>query len=240
MSNVQKGTEDAEELNLSGSELMEKLINNKDLEGMVEVLKEEPRRIKGLIEKINTDKGSGKFFLEKSIRLLSEREPSLIYPYFSEIAELIQSPNNFIKWGAMITISNLIAFDEENRFEPLFEGYFSLLNSDSMITAGNVASNAWKFAMQNPIWESEITERLLKVKGNTYLYKGEPSPECKNIMLGHVLGCFDQYYEHSTLQGKMIAFAESEVSNPRKSVARKAKAFLKNHRKSEESKLFDN
>ena len=184
MSNVQKGTEYAEELNLLGSELMEKLIKNKDLEGMVEVLKEEPRRIKGLIEKINTDKGSGKFFPEKSIRLLSEREPSLIYPYFSEIAELIQSPNNFIKWGAMITMSNLIAVDEENRFEPLFEGYFSLLNSDSMITAGNVASNAWKFAMQNPIWESEITERLLKVKGNTYLYKGEPSPECKNIMLG--------------------------------------------------------
>jgi len=196
---------------------------------MVEVLKEEPSRIKGLIEKINTDKGSGKFFLEKSIRLLSEREPSLVYPYFSEIAYLIQSPNNFIKWGAIISISNLIAVDEENRFEPLLDGYFSLLNSDSMITAGNVASNAWKFAMKNPVWEKKITERLLKVKENTYLYKGEPSPECKNIMLGHVLTCFDKYYKVSTLQEKIIAFAESEVNNPRKSVARKAQAFLKNH-----------
>jgi len=225
MSNVKN----AEELNPKGNEQMESLIENKDLEGMVEVLKEEPRRIEELIEKINRDKSSGKFFLEKSVRLLSEREPNLVYPYFSEIAELIQSPNNFIKWGAIITISNLIAVDEENRFEALFEEYFSLLNSDSMITAGNVAGNAWKFAMQNPKWESEITERLLKVKENTYLYKGEPSPECKNIMLGHVLGCFDRYYEISTLQEKMIAFAESEVNNSRKSVARKAQAFLKNH-----------
>lgn len=229
MSNIKKGAEDAEVLNSSRNEYIETLIKNKDLEGMVEVLKEEPSRIKGLIEKINTDKSSGKFFLEKSIRLLSEREPSLVYPYFREIAQLIQSSNNFIKWGAIITISNLVGVDEENRFEPLFEEYFSFLNSDSMITAGNVAGNAWKFVVKKPEWESDITERLLKVKENTYLYKGEPSPECKNIMLGHVLGCFDKYYEASTLQEKIIAFAESEVNNPRKSVARKAQAFLKNH-----------
>lgn len=229
MNNVQKDTEDAEELNPSKSVLMETLIKNKDLEGLVEVLKGEPSRIKALIEKINTDKSSGKFFLEKSIRLLSEREPSLVYPYFREIAQLIQSSNNFIKWGAIITISNLVGVDEENRFESLFDEYFSLLNSDSMITAGNVAGNAWKFVVKKPEWESEITERLLKVNKNTYLYKGEPSPECKNIMLGHVLGCFDKYYEASTLQEKIIAFAESEVNNPRKSVARKAQAFLKNH-----------
>jgi hypothetical protein len=42
----------------------------------------------------------------------------------------------------------LVGVDEENRFEPLFEEYFSFLNSDSMITAGNVASNAWKFVMK--------------------------------------------------------------------------------------------
>ena len=142
MSNVKKGIEDPDVLNSSGNEQIETLINNKDLEGMVEVLKEEPSRIKELIEKINTDKSSGKFFLEKSIRLLSEREPSLVYPYFSEIVELIQSPNNFIKWGAIITISNLIAVDVEKRFEFIFDEYFSLLSSDSMITAGNVASNA--------------------------------------------------------------------------------------------------
>ena len=229
MSNGQNRTENALNPNPDGNELMESYIKSKDMEGLVEVLKEEPIRIKGLFEKIKTDKGSGKFFLEKSIRLLSEKDPRLVYPYFSEIAELIQSPNNFIKWGAMITISNLIEVDEENRFEPLFEEYFSLLNDDSMITAGNVASNAWKFIRKNPDWEKEITERLMKVKGNIYLYKGEPSPECNNIMVGHVLGCFDQYYEVSRLREKMIAFAQSEVDNPRKSVARKAQAFLKNH-----------
>lgn len=210
MSHVGNRTEHTLNLNPSGNEEMESFIQNKDLEGMVEVLKEEPVRMKDLIEKIKTDKGSGKFFMEKSIRLLSEKEPRLVYPYFSEIAKLIQSPNNFIKWGAIITISNLIEVDEEHQFEPLFEEYFSLINDDSMITAGNVASNAWKFIVKNPKWDREITERLLKVKDNTYLYKGEPSPECKNIMKGHVLGCFDKYYEFSTLQEKIIAFAKAK------------------------------
>lgn len=229
MSNVKRETEETLNLSSTGNEEMESFIQNKDLEGLVEVLQKEPVHIKDLIEKIKTDKGSGKFFLEKSIRLLSEKEPRLVYPYFSEIAKLIQSPNNFIKWGAIITISNLIEVDEKNQFEPFFEKYFSLINDDSMITAGNVAGNAWKFIVKNPKWDREITERLLMVKDNTYLYKGEPSPECKNIMKGHVLGCFDKYYEISGLQEKMIAFAESEVSNSRKSVARRAQAFLKKH-----------
>jgi len=58
MSDKRKGVEVAEDLHAYGNEQLESLIENKDLEGMVEVIKEEPRRIEELIEKINRDKSS--------------------------------------------------------------------------------------------------------------------------------------------------------------------------------------
>lgn len=209
--------------------LIDSLKRKPDLEGFSLEVMADPAMIGMLLEIISTDTGSVKFYCDKVVRFVSERNPSLVYPYFNDIAELIDSPNNFVKWGAILTISNLLSVDDENRFEMIYDRYLSLLNSETMVTAANIAGNAWKIVRKHPGWEKDITQRLLKIEGNTYLYKGEPSPECRNIMFGHMLDCFDRYFDLSTSKEKMIGFAESQRNNPRKTVARKAEAFLKKH-----------
>lgn len=206
-------------------------INNKpEFSSFVETVLSNPDMIGTLLEIIRTDKGSIKFYCDKVIRKISETRPSLVYPYFHEIAQLIDSSNNFIKWGALLTISNLIAVDHEKRFDAIYDQYFDLINSDSMITAANVTGNAWKFIQAMPDKEDDITTRLLRVPKNTYLYKGEPSPECKNILIGHVLDSFDQYFAISHQQSKMLKFAEAQKNNSRQSTAKKALSFLKKHK----------
>ncbi len=112
-----------------------------------------------------------------------------MYPYFDEAANLIHDSNSFIKWGAIITLSNLIAVDDDDRFATIYEKYFDLIDSESMITAANVIGNAWKIIKKNPIHENDITRRMLRVSENTYLNKGLPSAECKNVLIGHVVDC---------------------------------------------------
>jgi len=107
----------------------------------------EPEIIPILIEIIKINKGSVKFYCEKIIRMVSERKSSLVYPYFNDIAQLIESSNNFIKWGAIITLSNIVSEDVGSKFEDVYERYFSMFNSDSMITAGNAVRNAWKIVL---------------------------------------------------------------------------------------------
>jgi hypothetical protein len=41
--------------------------------------------------------------------LVSEKKPELVYSYFDFLVKLLDSENNFLKWGSIITISNLCA-----------------------------------------------------------------------------------------------------------------------------------
>lgn len=182
-----------------------------------------------LFEIIRTDRGAVKYHCEKIIRICSENNPKLVYPYFSEIADLLDSSNNFLKWGAIITLSNLVAVDDARQFDGIYDKYFAMLNSDSMITAANVIENAWKIVLKFPEREPDITARLLAVRENTYLNKGKPSPECKNILLGNILDNFSRYYPLSQRKAEMIDFAVSQLENTRRTVAKRAADFLKKY-----------
>ncbi len=210
-------------------EWIQRLKQKPETDDFVDEVIQEPEIISVLIEIIKKDKGSVKFYCEKIVRIISERRPILVYPYFDDVASLIDSQNNFIKLGVIITLSNLISVDNENKFKSIYEKYFSLINSDSMITAGNVVKNAWKIVMKNPGWEDDITKRLLSLSANTYLNKGEPSPECKNIIFGDAIDCFNQYYEMSGNKEEIIEFVTNQRNNPRKQVAKKAESFLKRY-----------
>ena len=182
-----------------------------------------------LFEIIRTDKGAVKFYCEKVIRMLSEKQPSLVYPYFDDVANLIDSQNSFVKWGAITTLSNLIDVDKDHKFAAVYDKYLGLIGSDSMITAASAVKNIWKFVVMNPEYESTLTKRLLGIANNTYLYKGKPSPECKNIMFGNAIDCFDKYFEIAGSKKEIIEFVTEQRNNTRKQVAKKAEAFLKTH-----------
>ena len=200
-----------------------------DIDAFIKNIEARPEHIGALLKIIREDTGSAKFYCDKAIQKISETNPSLVYPYFHEISKLLDSENNFIKWGAIRTVSNLFAVDREKRFDRIYDKYFGLIDSDSMITASNVIGSAWKYVLAYPETEGDVTARLLKVAENTYIHKGEPSSECRNIAIGHVIDCFDKYFEVSASQGRMLAFAESQRNNCRKSTARKAADFLKKH-----------
>lgn len=200
-----------------------------DLKEFVSQISNEPALIGILLAIIDVEKGTAKYNAEKIIRYVSERNPVLLYPYFDGIAKLLKSPNNFIKWGAVTILANLVTIDSENRFDAIFDQYFSLLNSESMVGAANVISSTWKIIVAKPDYETSITERLFRIADNVYLIRGKPSPECKNILYGQMLDCFDKYFAMSASQDKMIEFAAEQRSNSRKQVARKAESFLKKH-----------
>lgn len=210
--------------------LLEKVQGKPDLEAFVREVLQKPEYMPVLFAIIKNDPSSAKFYCEKVIRIVSERHPELVYPYFEEVAELIESLNSFIKWGAIITLSNLAAVDTENKFVSVYEKYFGLIAADAMVTAGNVIGNAWKIILSKPEFEQDITKRLLRIPENTYLHKGEPSPECRNILCGHAINCFEKYFELAHDKNGILAFASAQMHNPRKQVAKKAAAFMKKHK----------
>lgn len=208
-------------------EFTEILAEKPTIEVLTDIVLKDTRWIPIMFNIIKNDKGTHKFICGKILLKISENHPLPLYPYFDQIDEMIDSSNNFIKWGAIVTLSNLVTVDEEHKFIPIYERYFDIIKSDAMITAANVAGNAWKIVKKYPQYERETTRRLLEATRQMYLNKGQPSPECQRILCGHVLDSFDKYFQLSSEKEKMIRFAEELTKCSRKAVATKAIAFLK-------------
>ncbi|HSN65322.1 MAG TPA: hypothetical protein VLS94_01720, partial [Fusibacter sp.] len=140
-----------------------------------------------LFDVIHSDKGTQKFYCEKIVRKLSELAPELIYPHFNDVVRMVESDNKFIKWGGIISLTNLLSEDHEARFRDVFDMYYKLIDSEVMVTAVNVINNTWKIIEYYPDLEKQITEKLLSIESNNYMHKGKISSECKNIVLGAVI-----------------------------------------------------
>ena len=188
-----------------------------------------PQLLNTLFEIVRSEHSSIRYGCTKTLRILSEQQPEKIYPHFDDAADWLRDANSFVKWDGILILANLAAVDTQHRFASVYEEYFGLLRDSKMVTAANVAGNAWKIVQAVPEWESDITQRLLEVPQIVYLHRGEPSPECNRVMCGHVLDCFDRYFDLSENQQAMLCFARSQLTGSRKSVAKKAARFLKKH-----------
>ncbi|MBV1709901.1 MAG: hypothetical protein KMY54_08570 [Erysipelothrix sp.] len=185
--------------------------------------------LNSLFEIVLTEISSIRYACTKIIRMVSEQKPETVYPYFEDIVKWLDQKNSFIKGDGILTLSNLSAVDHEDKFKAIYQDYFALIKDPQMITAANVVGNAWKIVLAKPEMESDITRRLLEVPNIIYINKDEPSPECNCIVCGKVLECFEHYFDYSGNQSAMINFAEGQLCSHRKSVAKIAEKFLKQH-----------
>lgn len=210
-------------------DLKQLLMTTEDLDDLVLEAEKNPIMLKAIIELLCSETSSIKFTATKIIRLLSERTPKCVYPYFDEIVSWMHHTNSFIKWDAIRILANLCAVDVDQKFMMIYDDYFSLLHDQKMITAATVIGNAWKIIEAWPALEREVTFKLLEVPNITYFDKGEPSPECNCIACGHLLDCFDRYFDQSKLQPQILSFATNQLTSSRKAVIKKAERFMKNH-----------
>jgi len=207
--------------------IFEKIKEKTTTEAFVDMVSSNHTMIPVLFEIIHLDKGTQKFYCEKIIRKLSELSPELIYPYFNDVVQMVESDNKFVKWGGIITLTNLLSEDQEGRFRHVFDSFYNLIDSEVMITAVNIINNTWKIIKYYPDLETQITDKLLAIESNTYTHNGKVSSECKNIVLGAVINCFGTYFEISERKEEILAFVKRQKNNTRKKVAKAAVDFLK-------------
>jgi hypothetical protein len=74
-----------------------------------------------------------------------------------------------------------------------------------------------------------ITREILKVEKAKYERHGNPSPECRNVALGHAIDAFDEFFDQIGGQDAVIRFVRRQRKNARPKVAKKAERFLWDH-----------
>jgi hypothetical protein len=202
----------------------------KKIERIVDAVIQNPDAIENIIRCLKTEKSSLKFSYEKILRLVSEKSPELIYPYFDDFAGMLNSENNFIKWGAVFTIANLVSVDSENKFEKIFGKYYLPVKGPVMITASNIIKASPKIAFAKPELAEKITAEILKIQKGIYINRGEVSHECKNIVCGQAIDSFTAFLDKIKNKKAVTDFVKDQLNNSRPAVRKKAEKFLKKNK----------
>ena len=177
-----------------------------------------------VFEGISSSDPKLRFKSAKILNLMSQKEPGKLYPKIDFFINLLESENNILKWNAIDVVANLASVDVDRRFEEIFGKFYGHLQEGSLITAGHVVANSWKIVDAKPDLESRITERLLKIEKIRL-----PTEECRNILIGHAILCFDKYFDRIQNKDGVITFVKRQMNNSRNATKTKAKKFLKKH-----------
>jgi len=211
---------------MPGSRILQQISKKEsDKEKIAARVIKKPELLAEIFEGLNADKARIKYGCEKILRLISEKEPSLLYPKFDFFAGLLDSKNNFLQWGGIHVIANLATVDSKNRIERIFDKYFAPIAGPVLITAANVINGAAKIALAKPKLVERITTELLKVEKARY-----QTSECRNIALGHAIKSFDLFFEKIKNREPVVKLVKRQLENPRNATRKKAEAFLKRHK----------
>lgn len=178
-----------------------------------------------LIEGVDSQKARIRFGSAKVLRMVSEIDPKLLYPYWDHFVDRLSGTNIFLRSDAMYAIANLAAVDSKRRFEKIFNKCFSLLDDESMIPAANLAGISAKLALAKPNLQTRIVNKLTRIDDTKH------SGECKNIIKGKVIESFEHFFEETSAANrkKMLAFVKGEFRNRRRSTRGKAERFMSRH-----------
>lgn len=177
-----------------------------------------------LLKGVNFSIAAVRYGCAKVLMDFSEEYPEQLYPYIDSIIDLLDSKYRILKWNAFAIIANLTKVDEENKFDAIFEKYYSFLDDDYMVTVANVVGNSSKIAEGKPYLISKITNELLKVQ---YLTIGPHlTEECKRVIVQSTIKTLDSFFDEIEQKEKVLSFVKLFVNSPRKKLKNAAQTFL--------------
>ena len=199
----------------------------KELSIYIKNIKEDNKIIPLLFEIIETDKKSVKYQAEKVLRELSIEEPKLLYPYFERLIRLLNSNNNFIRLGVILSIPNLLEVDTCNKWMRINKKYLSILETDNVAEFGNVLKGIDKITKYHKEEEQYIIPILLNTNSHEFIHRDKVSQECNDVAIGLVIDCFNKIYNKSNYKKEILEFIRNNQYCNKESVRKKAKRFLR-------------
>lgn len=174
---------------------------------------------------ISSSKPAIRYGCAKVLMDLSEEEPEQLYSHMDFFINLLESKYRILTWNAIIIISNLTKVDKENKFDSIFNKYYSYLDDEYMVTVANVVGNSGKIALAKPYLTQKITDKLLKVENISIT--PHLSEECKRVITQHAIKTFDTFFPQIEQKDKVISFVKKHINSLRESLRTESEKFLK-------------
>ena len=184
-----------------------------------EIVKQIQDNIEGLLS--NNDKIREKHF--KALYPVAETQPELLYPYWEIFVELLHKPEVSNKYYGIHFIACLIRTDTEDKFNEIFNYWFTeLLNDESPVVALHAAEKSGMIVKAKP---------KLKQRATSYLLRTDESSSCRHLDLqkAYVLSAIDMFYNEITEKEDVDNYIKLQTNSSSGKTKKKAKELLKKY-----------
>ncbi len=181
-----------------------------------------PRLVEKLTQSLNASDARMKYTSAKALRLISEEQPRLLFPYFDFFVHLLDHENKILQWEAAFVLSHLIRVDADDQFAAIFDEYFAPISGPVMITAANVIQGGARIARARPQWADRIATEVSKVARARY-----QTAECRNVAIGHAIVALGEIWDLLHHPTPVLRFVRKQLKNRRPATRKKAEQFLK-------------
>lgn len=194
-------------------------------EQLFKTVKEDSNMIPLLLEGVGHKKAAVRYGCSSVLMNLSEERPESLYPKFDFFVNLLDNKYRILNWNAFTIIANLTRVDKDQKFDEIFDKYYSFLYNEYMVTVANVVANSAKISVAKPYLVPKITEKLLRVQNlSTTPHLTE---ECKRVIAQQAIDSFDMFFDKIDQQKEqVISFVKSCKDSSRKKLRTKAEKFL--------------
>ena len=152
----------------------------------------------------------------------SQAEPQLFYPYWPDIAPLLDHPNSYHRDFALTILANLTKVDQQDLFASLADQYVVHINDAKFCTAQYCVRNCQKIITHNPERLDFFLDRLLELD----TYCDYPAKQ-KDLLKYDVLVILEQVYDQSSRKAQLNAFIRDASMAVSPKARKKAKELLK-------------
>jgi len=181
----------------------------------------DPQLLPELLAAVTRDEARARLQAARSLRLLSERAPELIYPHFELFVKLRRDKNSIVRWNAMLVLGNLAVVDTERKLDRMIDNYLAPIDGPHLIDAANTIRGACAIAAAKPPLADTIARHIQKAERAVYA-----TPECRNVALGHAITALDRLFPLLTHKHSIRPFVSRQLENARAATRGKAQRFL--------------
>jgi hypothetical protein len=180
-----------------------------------------------LLAGIQDKAASIRYGSSKTLILLSEQDPALLYPHFDLFLQLLDSPHRILTWNALTILANLTLVDTKKKFDKIIKNYYSHLNDGYLVTVNIIILATPTILTAKPHLSTKITSYLLSTE--TLPTTPHLTTECKRIAASKLIPILDTLYPQLPNHNAIHAYVTRHLKSTRPATSKAAAAFLKHH-----------
>jgi len=156
----------------------------------------------------------------KAFLAVSEETPEKLYSSFDFFVKLLDNENAYLRFLAVKVIANLTKVDEQDKFNEIFDKYYSMLGDKTSIVPAQVAGVSGIIVNFKPELEEKITNKLLDVEKLC-------ESRQKELVCGYAVEAFGEYFKEAKEKERIIEFVKRQKNSESPRTRKQAREFLK-------------